>query len=68
MSTMAVDPEKARQMALTKTFQSKEQEAIQLEQNISDLQRQVKGGKLKTEKLHVIVQRYRDIDEEAREV
>lgn len=32
------------------------------------MQNEVTSGKVKAEKLHMLVQRYRDIDEEAREV
>jgi hypothetical protein len=39
-----------------------------LEQSIAALQAHVKAGKLKTEKMHTLVQRYRDIDADAREV
>lgn len=39
-----------------------------MEKTINELQTQVKNGKVKTEKMHTLVQRYRDIDADAREV
>jgi len=66
--TLMSDPEKARQSAMASVCKAKEAEVAQLKKNLVMLQTQTAEENVKRQKMIKLLHRYRDVDEDAREL